>query len=134
MRNSSPQSRAVAGLLASIVCGLAGPGLAAEPDPRVAAAFGNTIVSTYPDGRSQKIWLHPDGAWTGLSRSHEDMAGRWTWKNGKVCLRQKIRPTLPFSYCAPLPQDAQVGAAWTAKDFAGTPIQLKLVRGVQAAG
>ena len=134
MRNSLFQSQGVAALLASIVCGVAGPGLSAEADPRVAAAFGNTIVSTYPDGRSQKIWLRRDGGWTGLSRSHKDIAGSWSWKGGKVCLRQKTPPTLPFSYCAALPQDAQMGAAWTAKDFAGTPIQLKLVRGVQASG
>lgn len=101
---------------------------------RVAVAFGNTVVSTYPDGRTQEIWLRPDGAWSGLSRDHRDLAGKWALKGDKVCLRQQTPPTLPFSYCTPFPADTRVGAAWTSKDFSGTPIRLKLVHGVQTSG
>lgn len=113
----------------------AAPALArAEPaDTRVAAAFGNTVVTLYPDGRTQEIWLQPDGRWTGLSRAHKDLAGKWMLKGDKVCMRQQTPPTLPFSYCTAFPPDARVGAAWTGRDFGGTPIQLKLVRGVQTA-
>jgi len=75
----------------------------AEAPSPVAAAFGNTIVTTYPDGRTQQIWLHPDGRWSGLSRSRKDLAGKWTVKGEKVCLRQQTPPTLPFSYCTPFP-------------------------------
>ena len=33
-----------------------------------ALAFGNTVVVTYPDSRTQRIWLYPDGAWDGVYR------------------------------------------------------------------
>jgi len=106
---------------------------AAQPAPSVAAAFGNTVTSTYPDGRTQKIWLQPDGTWTGLSRAARPLAGTWTVRGEKVCLRQRQPPTLPFSYCTAFPADPRVGAAWPSKDFAGTAIQLRLVPGASSA-
>ena len=120
-------------LLAATGASLAQAAPPLEPASPVAAAFGNTIVTTYPDGRTQRIWLHPDGRWSGLSRTRRDLAGKWTVKGEKVCLRQQTPPTLPFSYCTPFPPDARVGAVWAAKDFGGTPIQMKLVGGLQTA-
>jgi hypothetical protein len=116
--------------LALAVSALAGPSLGAsapEPSARVAAAFGNTVMSIYPDGRSQKIWLQPDGAWTGLSRRGIPLAGKWTLKGDKVCLRQSKPPTLPISFCQVFPSDPETGI--DAKDLTGTPIHLKLVKG-----
>lgn len=100
---------------------------------RVAAAFGNTVMSIYPDGRTQKIWLHPDGLWDGLSRRGEPLSGKWSLKGDKVCLRQTKPPTLPFSYCTGFPSDPHIGATWTAKDFGGTPIKLTVVKGMAEA-
>nr|MEA2797361.1 hypothetical protein [Phenylobacterium sp.] len=100
---------------------------AADPSARVATAFGNTVLSIYPDGRSQKIWLQPDGTWTGLSRRGRELAGKWTLKGDKVCLRQSKPPTLPISFCQNFPSDPQKGV--DAKDLTGTPIHLKLVTG-----
>jgi hypothetical protein len=96
----------------------------------VTAAFGNTVLSTYPDGTSQKIWLHPDGTWNGLSRRDAPLAGRWTVKGEKVCLRQTQPPTLPISYCTPLPADTQPGVQWTGRDVAGRSITLSLMKGM----
>lgn len=106
---------------------------AAEPGPQsagVAAAFGNTVISSYPDGTSQKIWLHADGSWTGISRRNVALAGRWTLRADKVCMRQMQPPTLPISYCTPLPASNQPGAQWTGRDVAGRTITLSLMRGV----
>jgi hypothetical protein len=133
---SLPRPRLLALVLTLLA---AAPGLASAAEPadavaRVAAAFGNTVMTIYPDGRTQKIWLRPDGVWTGLSRAHQDLAGVWTLKGDKVCLRQKSPPTLPFSYCTAFPQDARVGVVWTSKDFAGAPIHLKLVQGMPPIG
>jgi len=101
---------------------------AAEPASGIAAAFGNTVMSVYPDGRSQKIWLQPDGSWTGRSRRGTPLAGKWTMKGEKVCLRQsKPRILLAISYCQAFPADPEIGV--DAKDLAGTPIHLKLVKG-----
>jgi hypothetical protein len=100
---------------------------------RVAAAFGNTVLSIYPDGRTQKIWLHPDGLWDGVSRNGQQLSGKWTVKSDKVCLRQTKPPTLPLSYCTGFPTDAHVGVTWTSKDFGGTPIRLTVVPGMAEA-
>jgi hypothetical protein len=129
------QTRSLArplGLALALLAAIPALAQAAQPDEssaRVAAAFGNTVTSTYPDGRSQKIWLHPDGSWTGLSRTHKDLAGTWTVKADKVCMRQKSPPTLPFSFCTPFPQDAHIGVAWGSRDAGGTPIRLRLDAG-----
>ncbi|MBS0334445.1 MAG: hypothetical protein JSS35_16880 [Proteobacteria bacterium] len=105
---------------------------AAEPPahfaPNVSATFGNTVLSVYPDGRSQKIWIQPDGAWTGLSRRGKPLAGHWTLKGDKVCLRQSQPPTLPISFCQALPADMAKGV--DSKDVLGTPIHLRLVKGI----
>jgi hypothetical protein len=103
---------------------------AAKPDNDVKAAFGNTVVSTYQDGRSQKIWLHPDGAWTGLSRRGNDLAGTYTVKGQKVCFKQKKPPTLPVAFCSDFPDNPKIGATWSSKDMTGAPIQVSLVKGV----
>ena len=102
---------------------------AAEP-PAVAAAFGNTVISSYPDGTSQKIWLHADGTWNGISRKNAALAGKWTLRGDKVCMRQTAPPTLPISYCTPLPASSQPGAKWASHDVAGRAITLSLVKGV----
>ena len=103
-------------------------GAIAEDSPNpVAATFGNTVVSVYPDGRSQKIWMNPDGTWTGLSRRGNPLAGKWTVKGEKVCLRQSHPPTLPISFCQVLPADPNAGVDST--DLLGTKTHLKLVKG-----
>jgi hypothetical protein len=94
---------------------------------KVTAAFGNTVLSVYPDGRSQKIWLQPDGAWTGRSRRGNPLAGRWTVKGDKVCLKQ-TSPMIPFvNFCQVLPDDPETGI--DSKDLTGAKIHLKLVKG-----
>lgn len=97
---------------------------AAQAD--VSAAFGNTVLTIDPDGRSRKIWLKPDGTWTGLSRRGLDLAGTWTTKGDKVCLKQS-KPRLPGSMCEKFPTEPGVSLA--AKDPSGKTIQLKLVKG-----
>src|SRR5205085_11776501 len=99
----------------------------------VAPAFGNTVVSTYPDGSSQKIWLHPDGSWDGLSRRNVRLAGHWSLRGDKVCLKQAQPPTLPISYCTALPPSPAPGAQWAGRDVVGHPITLSLMKGVPQA-
>ena len=108
---------------------LAAPALnakAAEPSATVAAAFGNTVVSVDPDGRSRKIWLRPDGSWTGKSRRGIALAGKWTVRGDKVCLSQS-RPRLFGSLCQVFPTDPKAGIVTT--DPTGTQVHLKLVKG-----
>lgn len=104
---------------------------AAEPPARgLTAAFGNTIRTTYPDGRLQHIWLHPDGSWDAIGRRGKPSSGKWTAKEDKVCMKQ-IKPfASPFKYCTALPADGAVGVVWTSKDMVGEPIKLTLVKGI----
>ena len=106
---------------------------ASEPTAQVKPAFGNTVLSIYPDGRSQKIWMHPDGSWDGQSRRGTPLAGRWNVKDGKVCMKQSKPPTLPVAFCTAFPDNTYVGVTWASKDMSGAPIQLKVVKGMVAA-
>ncbi len=113
-------------LLAALAASpLAGPA-AAGPKTGIDHAFGNTLLTIDPDGRSRKIWLKPDGTWTGLSRRGLDLAGAWSVNGDKVCLKQS-KPRLPGSMCEKFP--AQMGASLKAKDPSGKTVQLKLVKG-----
>lgn len=105
---------------------------AADLSP-VAPAFGNTVVTHYPDGTSQKIWLHPDGSWDGLSRKNIRLAGKWNMRGDKVCLKQSSPPTLPISYCTALPPAPTPGVQWSGRDVVGHPITLSLMKGVPQA-
>lgn len=107
-------------------------GTAPPSEPRgVAAAFGNTIKSLYPDGKAQFIWLKADGAWEGINRRGKSSSGKWTQKAEKVCLKQTKPFSLPISYCTRFPEDGGLGAVWASKDVTGQPIQLTLVKGIE---
>jgi hypothetical protein len=98
---------------------------AAQP-ANVSAAFGNTLLTVDPDGRSRKIWLKPDGTWTGLSRRGLDLAGSWTTRGDKICLKQS-KPRLLGSMCARPPTEFDTFVE--ANDPTGKSVRLKLVRG-----
>lgn len=99
--------------------------LAPPSDTRLQAAFSGTIVSTYPDGRTAKLWLEPAGGYTAVGRRRTPSSGRWSVKGDRICLKQQKPFPSPFSYCTPLP-DAQT---WTAKAVTGEPIAVRLVDG-----
>ncbi len=98
----------------------------APASAKVEAAFGNTVLTVDPDGRSRKIWLRPDGTWTGLSRRGLDLAGKWKVRGGKVCLSQS-KPRLIGSLCEVFPTD--IGASVGSKDPSGKGVEIKLVKG-----
>ena len=113
-------------LLAALMAAPLAPQAAAAPSANVEAAFGNTVLTIDPDGRSRKIWLQPNGTWTGLSRRGLDLAGKWTVKGDKVCLSQS-KPRLFGSMCEKFP--SELGVAVKSKDPTGKIVQLKLVKG-----
>jgi hypothetical protein len=105
---------------------------AAAPSP-VSPAFGNTIVSTYPDGRTAELWLQADGGYTGQGRRHDPSSGRWTVKSGKLCLKQSRPIAAPFSFCTPLPPGG-LETAWSGKAPTGEAIRISVARGHVAGG
>jgi hypothetical protein len=96
----------------------------------VTAAFGNTILATYPDGRNQRIWLQADGRYEAIGRRGKPSSGRWSMKDERVCLKQSKPFPAPISYCTDFPKNSGVGVTWTSKDISGVPIRLTLLEGL----
>jgi len=122
-----PRHAAIAALPGALVllCA-AGP----PAPPIIGKAFGNTIVSTYPDNRKAELWLHPGGTYDAMGRRGDRSNGRWRVDGGKLCLKQ-AHPIAPpfFRYCTPIPS----GERWSAKAVTGEAIQVRLVRGRRGA-
>ncbi len=106
---------------------ISAPALANAPD--VKPAFGNTIVSTYPDGRTGHLWLKADGTYGYEGRRKTPSSGRWSVKGQRICLKQSKPRSIPFSYCTEI-KAGGVGTAWPGKAPTGEKIQLKLVSGI----
>ncbi len=94
----------------------------------LAPAFKNTVVSTYPDGRTARLWLSADGTYTAEGRRRDRSTGHWKLKGDKICLRQSDPATLPFSFCTAVPS-GDVGSTWSAKSVFGDPLKVQLVAG-----
>lgn len=105
--------------------------IAAQGAPTAAdlqPAFGNTLVSTYPDGRTSRLWLNADGRYEGQGRRGGRSSGVWTVADGRVCLRQRRPIPVPRSFCEPIVRGG-VGASWTTRAVTGEPITVRLVAG-----
>lgn len=94
----------------------------------MAPAFENTIVSTYEDGRSARLWLDPDGRYNGEGRNHDLSNGKWAIKGDKLCLKQSRPVPAPFSWCTAIVEGG-VGTSWTTKSVFGEPLHVQLVSG-----
>jgi hypothetical protein len=120
MPRSSPIVHIAGALAVATVLG------AADSAP-LQAAFGSTIVSTYPDGRTAELWLKPDGSYEARGRRGDGSSGHWKADDGKLCLNQSS--PLPFgSYCTPIPSQGLHGS-WSAKAVTGEAIKVRLVKG-----
>lgn len=106
---------------------LAAAAMVAPIPAELGKAFGNTVVSTYPDGRTGLLWLKRDGIYDAKGRRRTPSSGTWSLKGGKVCLKQVKPMRAPISYCTPLPS----GSTWKAKAVTGEPITVKVVAGVR---
>lgn len=118
-------------LLSVLAMAAAAATAASEPDcsSRIQLAFGNTIVSTYPDGRQAHLWLRPDGAYNALGRHGERTSGSWKVKAGRICFKQAKPFAYPFSYCTVVPSGG-VGASWQARAVTGEMLRIRLVSGM----
>ncbi len=94
----------------------------------VQGAFGNTVISTYPDGRHGELWLRPNGAYTSEGRRSDMSSGHWTVKGDQLCMKQSKPIPVFLSFCTPIPS-AGMGQEWSAKAVTGEPIKVKVVKG-----
>jgi hypothetical protein len=95
--------------------------------PNLRPAFGNTIMSTYPDGRQAELWLAADGSYRAKGRRGDDSNGAWRVKSGRLCLRQQQPLPVPFSFCTSIP--SRFDRSWTAHAVTGETIHVALVHG-----
>lgn len=114
-------------MLLALAAGPAGADRAAAASP-VEKTFGNTIVSTYPDGRTAELWLQRGGGYTARGRRDDPSSGHWSVKGDQLCLRQSHPLPVPFSYCTAIPSGG-IGSTWSAKAVTGERIRVELVRG-----
>ena len=106
---------------------LFGAGTAFASTPSVAPAFGNTIQSTYPDGRQGELWLSADGSYRAKGRRGDDSSGTWRIHGTRMCLSQHRPFPAPFNYCTPIPE--HMSAPWSANAVTGEHIRVALVHG-----
>ncbi len=92
------------------------------------AAFGNTIVSHYPNGHWVKHWFDRDGGYRAQFWDGRRLTARWAREGNKVCLNN-IQPRMILSrFCTPL-VEASVGATWPGRDPLGRRVRNELVAG-----
>lgn len=94
----------------------------------LAPAFGNTLVSTYPDGRTAKTWLTEDGRYEGQGRRGGASSGVWRVRDGRVCLTQRRPIPFPRAFCTPIVR-GDVGSRWTARAVTSETVQMELRAG-----
>lgn len=109
-----------------LLAALAGPGSAsADMDE----AFGNTVLSRYPDGGWVKHWFNQDGSYSAEFSDGRRLAARWRVEGQRVCLNG-IRPAFMMisRFCSPLIQ-ADLGQTWVSRDPLGRRVTNVLQRG-----
>jgi hypothetical protein len=101
----------------------------ADTRASVARAFGNTLVSTYPDGRTGEIWLKADGTYTGLGRKKTDpSSGHWKIKGDSICLSQSKPFVFGYTVCIKVPESG-LESGFQNKAVTGEMTTVTLVHG-----
>lgn len=92
-------------------------------------AFGNTVVSRYPDGGWVRHWFNRDGTYSARFSDGRQLSATWRVEGQRVCLNG-IRPAMMMisRFCSPL-IEANVGETWTSRDPLGRRVQNVLQAG-----
>jgi hypothetical protein len=107
----------------AVACLAAGPGRA-----DINAAFGNTVVSRYPDGGWVKHWFDPDGSYSAQFSDGRRLAARWAVQGERVCLTH-MRPNMFIPRFCTRMIEADVGETWQSRDPLGRRVHNVLVAG-----
>ena len=95
----------------------------------ITAAFGNTVVSRYPDGGWVKHWFDRDGVYRAEFSDGRRISATWRIEGERVCLNG-IRPAVMMisRFCSRMIL-ADVGETWPSRDPLGRRVQNVLVAG-----
>ncbi|HEX8233605.1 MAG TPA: hypothetical protein VF559_09720 [Caulobacteraceae bacterium] len=91
-------------------------------------AFGNTVVTTYPSGKSTKLWIDRSGGFELLRSTGKRHYGRWTVKGERICFKQTKPIALPISHCQARIAGG-IGSRWPGKSIGGESVTNVLVAG-----
>ncbi|RZJ40588.1 MAG: hypothetical protein EON87_17830 [Brevundimonas sp.] len=117
--------RALAVVTVAVACLAAGPGRA-----DMNAAFGNTVMSRYPDGGWVKHWFNPDGSYNAQFSDGRRLAARWSVQGERICLTN-MRPNMLIPRFCTNMIEADVGDTWHSRDPLGRRVQNVLIAGRQ---
>ena len=92
------------------------------------SAFGNTVVSRYPDGGWVKHWFNPDGSYAAQFSDGRRLAARWSVRGDRVCLTNMRPYMLVPRFCTTM-VEADVGETWQSRDPMGRRVNNGLVAG-----
>ncbi len=107
---------------------LAGLAAASTASAGMSNAFGNTIVSHYPNGQWVKHFFEPDGRYASQFSDGRRLNARWTAENGRICLSDFAPRQILPRFCSRM-VEADVGDSWQARDPLGRNIRNELVAG-----
>jgi hypothetical protein len=107
----------------TVACLLASPGRA-----DIDAAFGNTVLTSYPDGGWVKHWFNPDGSYSAQFSDGRRLSARWNVRGERVCL-SNIRPNMLIPRFCTTMMDVEVGETWQSRDPMGRRVRNVLMAG-----
>ena len=111
-----------------IALALAALGVVGSAQADMSRAFGNTIISHYPNGQWVKHYFEPGGRYSSQFSDGRRLEARWSVEHDKLCLSGfRPRQFLP-RFCSPM-VEADVGDSWRARDPLGRTIRNELVAG-----
>lgn len=112
------------------ICGLTiAAALTASPaSADMSKAFGNTIVSHYPNGQWVRHYFEPDGRYSSHWSDGRRLNARWSVEGDKICLSNFSPRQLLPRFCSRIVQ-ADIGDIWQARDPLGRSIRNELVAG-----
>jgi hypothetical protein len=114
--------------LASVLA-LSCAGLPSAANAEIEQAFGNTLVSHYPDGGWVRHWFNPDGSYTARFSSGRTITARWRVEGDRICLNNITPAMMMISrFCSPM-VTAGVGETWVSRDPLGRRVTNVLQRG-----
>jgi len=93
--------------------------------------YGNTVVCSYPDGRTTKVYLQPGGDFT-VVRNGQTIKGKWVDDGANVCYTETdpAPPAGTKNVCVAA-KPWKVGDGWTVNDPTGHSCSAVIAAGQQ---